>query len=146
MAAGANVSGTTLVDATAQAVNTYYYVVTALNGSCESANSGVASATLAGPVPDIPTAQAATSIGTSSFQANWSAASGATSYRLDVATASGFGGGTLVAGYNDLTVNTTFKSVSGLTAGQELTEEIKNQSPHGLTVLDGLLVVGTLAT
>ena len=35
---------------------------------------------------------------------------------------------------------------SGLTAGQDLTEEIKNQSPHGLSVLDGLPVVGTLAT
>ena len=35
---------------------------------------------------------------------------------------------------------------SGITAGQDLTEEIKNQSPHGLSVLDGLPVVGTLAT
>lgn len=35
---------------------------------------------------------------------------------------------------------------SGLTAGNDLTEEIKNQSPHGLSVLDGLPVVGTLAT
>lgn len=32
----------------------------------------------------------------------------------------------------------------GLTAGNELTEEITNQSPHGLKVLEGLPVVGTL--
>jgi len=32
----------------------------------------------------------------------------------------------------------------GLTAGNELTEEITNQSPHGLKVLEGLLIVGTL--
>lgn len=31
----------------------------------------------------------------------------------------------------------------GLTAGNELTEEITNQSPHGLKVLEGLPVVGT---
>jgi len=32
----------------------------------------------------------------------------------------------------------------GLTAGNELTEEITNQSPHGLKVLEGVLIVGTL--
>lgn len=32
----------------------------------------------------------------------------------------------------------------GLTAGNELTEEITNQSPHGLKVLEGLPIVGTL--
>ena len=31
-----------------------------------------------------------------------------------------------------------------LTAGQDLTEEITNESPHGLSVLDDLPVVGTL--
>lgn len=30
----------------------------------------------------------------------------------------------------------------GLTAGNELTEEITNQSPHGIQVLDGLPIVG----
>ena len=33
---------------------------------------------------------------------------------------------------------------NGLTAGQDLTEEITNESPHGLSVLDDLPVVGTL--
>ena len=32
----------------------------------------------------------------------------------------------------------------GLTAGNELTEEITNQSPHGLKVLKGLPIVGEL--
>jgi predicted heme/steroid binding protein len=32
----------------------------------------------------------------------------------------------------------------GLTAGNELTEEITNQSPHGLKVLEGLPIVGEL--
>ena len=32
----------------------------------------------------------------------------------------------------------------GLTAGNELTEEITNQSPHGIKVLEGLPIVGEL--
>ena len=32
----------------------------------------------------------------------------------------------------------------GLTAGNDLTEEITNQSPHGLKVLEGLPIVGEL--
>ena len=34
---------------------------------------------------------------------------------------------------------------NGLTAGHDLTEEIKNESPHGLAALDGLPIVGRLA-
>lgn len=33
---------------------------------------------------------------------------------------------------------------NGLIAGQDLTEEIKNQSPHGVSILDNLPVVGVL--
>ncbi|MFV0412791.1 MAG: cytochrome b5 domain-containing protein [Oscillospiraceae bacterium] len=33
----------------------------------------------------------------------------------------------------------------GITAGQDLTEEIKNKSPHGVSVLSGFPVVGRLA-
>lgn len=33
---------------------------------------------------------------------------------------------------------------NGLTAGNELTEEITNQSPHGIKVLEGLPIVGEL--
>ncbi|HPF87875.1 MAG TPA: cytochrome b5 domain-containing protein [Candidatus Limiplasma sp.] len=34
---------------------------------------------------------------------------------------------------------------NGFTAGQDLTEEIKTVSPHGVSKLNGLTVVGTLA-
>ena len=33
---------------------------------------------------------------------------------------------------------------NGIEAGQDLTDEIKNHSPHGVKVLEGLTVVGTL--
>ena len=64
------------------------------------------------PPPAVPVATAATGVSSSSFQANWNASSGATSYRLDVATDSGFG--TCVVGYQDLAVAGTSRTVFGL--------------------------------
>ena len=49
----------------------------------------------------------------SSFTANWTSVSGATSYRLDVSTSNAFG--TYVPGYGDLNVgNVTSQNVTGL--------------------------------
>jgi len=51
----------------------------------------------------------------SSFTANWTSVSGASSYRLDVSTSNTFG--TYVPGYGDLNVgNFTSKNVTGLSA------------------------------
>src|SRR5690349_11698219 len=64
-------------------------------------------------IPSPPVAHAATYIGSNSLTANWSNASGATGYRLDVSPNSLFS--TYVAGYQDLNVgNTTSRSVTGL--------------------------------
>ena len=65
------------------------------------------------PPPAAPVATAATNVFSTWFQANWDASSGATSYRLDVATDDGFG--SYVAGYQDLAVSGTSRTVSGLT-------------------------------
>ncbi len=63
-----------------------------------------------------PTTIAATSVGNTSFYANWSAVIPADSYYLDVATDSGFT--TIISGYNNLNVgNVTTYNVTGLTAG-----------------------------
>lgn len=112
---GSSVAGTSYVDTTAQNGNVYYYVVVALNGPCEGPAAASVEAIVDGPVPDAPTALAATSVLPTSFQANWTAPAGATSYRLDVATDAAFL--SILGGYNNLTVNNTFRSVSGLTAG-----------------------------
>jgi hypothetical protein len=61
-----------------------------------------------------PTATAAT-VATSSFTANWSAVTGAASYKLDVATDNGFT--SMLGSYNNLTVGGTSQAVTGLTAG-----------------------------
>ena len=64
----------------------------------------------------LPVATAATGVAATSFSANWNSVTGATGYRLDVATDSGFT--SLVAGFNDLDVgNVTTQSVTGLSAG-----------------------------
>jgi hypothetical protein len=97
---------------------TYYYRVKAYNSVGNSAYSNLASATtqssLAG-APAAPTANAATNVTSSGFTANWSSASGATGYRLDVSTSSSFG--SYLSGYQNLDVgNVLSRSVSGLSA------------------------------
>ncbi len=71
----------------------YFYVVSALNTAGESANSSEASGTPALPapapsVPAVPTALAATA-GNQQVSLSWTASSGATSYRVKRASASG---------------------------------------------------------
>src|SRR5438128_12701709 len=65
------------------------------------------------PTPAPPRAQKATNVTASSFTGNWRSVSGATGYRLDVATDSSFVN--YVPGYQDLDVgNTTSYNVTGL--------------------------------
>jgi phosphodiesterase/alkaline phosphatase D-like protein len=91
----------------------YYFRVRAKNASGSSPNSTVSSLIT---LPPQPTATSATSIASTSFTANWNSLGGALSYRLDVSTNSTFASG-FILGYNDLVVNSTSQSVTGLTAG-----------------------------
>lgn len=106
-----------LVTATTQSVTgltpglTYYYRVRAVNASGTSPNSNTISVTLA---IDSPVASSATNLSNVSFQANWSASSGASSYQLDVSTVSNFV--SFVSGYNSLSVSGTSATVSNLAA------------------------------
>ena len=139
LAAGVNVSGTTFTDTTAELGNSYYYVVTARNGTCEGANSDAVNAVLLGPLPDVPVAQAATLASTTSFQANWQEADGAGSYRLDVSLESDFA--SFVAGYNDLTVNNTLRSVTGLTPGQTYYYRVRAHNLTGYSAYSSSITV-----
>jgi len=95
---------------------TYYYRVRAYNAGGTSGNSGTISVTTTVSPPPAPTANAASGVTSSGFTANWSSASGATGYRLDVSTSSAFS--SYVVGYQNLDVgNVVSRSVSGLNAG-----------------------------
>jgi beta-lactamase superfamily II metal-dependent hydrolase len=89
---------------------TYFYVVSAVNGVGESANSNEASATPIGP-PAAPTGLTATA-GNAQVSLSWTAATGATSYYVKRATATG-GPYTLVASG----VTATTYTNTGLTNG-----------------------------
>ena len=69
------------IDTTAANDTTYYYVVSAHNGTSESANSAEVFATPSAPLPSVPLGLLASDQG-SSIQLSWSASSNATGYRV----------------------------------------------------------------
>src|SRR4029077_1930915 len=76
---------------------TYFYRVRAYNSGGTSGNSNTITVNT---TLNAPTANAGTSVTTSSFTANWSSSSGATGYRLDVSTSNTFA--SFVTGYQNL--------------------------------------------
>lgn len=75
----------------------------------------------------IVSATAASAVTQSGFTANWGSAAGATGYRLDVATDSGFT--SFVSGYNDLDVgNTTSWVLAGLAPGTSYFYRLRSTS------------------
>ena len=63
---------------------------------------------------EVPANLNVSSITPTGITVDWTATSGASSYKLDVSTASNFA--SFVSGYQDLTVNTNSQAVTGLTA------------------------------
>jgi phosphodiesterase/alkaline phosphatase D-like protein len=90
---------------------TYYYRVRAANATPDTSTSS-GTITVA-TVPDAPVDAAATLISSTVFNANWAASTGATSYELDVATASDFLSGMVVTAQD--VGNVTTHQVTGLT-------------------------------
>ena len=68
--------------------------------------------------PGQPTPSAASNIGATAFRANWSAVTGAASYKLSVATDSGMT--SLLTGYNPMSgITNIYQDVTGLTPGTD---------------------------
>ena len=102
---GTNSTDTGLTNGT-----TYFYVVSAVNASGESANSAQVSATPKSPVPAVPTGLIATA-GVQQVALSWTASSGATSYNVKRATTNG-------GPYTQVNASTTNSFTdTGLTAG-----------------------------
>jgi hypothetical protein len=119
---------------------TYYYRLRTLSSAGTSGNSNVISVAT---VPLAPTAKAATNVTTTSFKANWSSVSGATSYRVDVSTSSTFS--TFLSGFQNLDVgNVISRSVSGLTAGRTYYYRVRARDSGGISVNSNVISVATV--
>ena len=103
---------------------TYYYVVSAINGSGESANSTQASKTT---LSVAPTGLTATAVSSSQINLGWTASSGATSYNVKRAIANGgpytiVATGVMATTYSDTTAGggtTSYYVVSAVNGGGE---------------------------
>lgn len=125
---------------------TYNYVVRAYNayGTSDDSNEITVQTLEAAEAPAAPVATSATEIGVNSFIANWDASSGATSYRLDVSTVNTFA--SFVAGYNNLTVNGTNQTVSGLAANTPYYYRVRAYNVYGTSDNSNTITATTLAS
>ena len=93
--------------------------------------------------PPAPNASAASSVGGTTFVANWSAAQGATGYRLDVATDSGFT--SMVSGQNNRNVgDVTSASVTGLSPDTVYYYRVRAYNSGGTGASSGTISLQTL--
>ena len=98
-----NVGNITSYSVTGLNCNINYYYRVRASGACgASGNSGTINVITTAATLIVPTANAASNIAQSSFSANWTASSGATTYYLDISTDAGFT--SFVAGYNNRNV------------------------------------------
>jgi fibronectin type 3 domain-containing protein len=145
---GANVSGTTFTDTSLINSAGYFYVVTALKGVAESANSSEVSTTPVG-APPVPAGLQATG-GNAAVSLSWTSSYGATSYDILRSTTSGSGyalvGTSASASYSDggLANGTTYYYVvnavgpNGQSANSsEASAMTTAAAPAGLTATGG---------
>ena len=112
----------------------------AYNGNGTSASSNTISLIT---VPTAPVATAATDIQATSFSANWNASTGATGYRLDVATDSGFT--SFVNGYNDLDVSNvlTYSVSSNISPGTTYYYRVRAYNGNGTSASSNTISLAT---
>jgi len=91
--------------------------------------------------PAAPVATAATNVYATSFQANWSASSGATGYRLDVSASWAFDN--FVPGCQDLAVAGTGRAVGGLTPLTTYYYRVRAVGPGGASSNSNVITVAT---
>ncbi|MBU1012090.1 MAG: fibronectin type III domain-containing protein, partial [Bacteroidetes bacterium] len=107
---------------------TYYFRVRASNAIGTSSNSDSKNLLT---IPGTSTANSATTIRRTSFYANWSSMTGATGYKLDIATDADFN--SKVSGYNDLDIGdvTTYLVNTNITANTSYFYRIRAYNASG---------------
>lgn len=121
---------------------TYYYRVRAYNTGGTSGNSGTITVVT---VPAAPSANGASGITSDAFTANWNSTAGATGYRLDVSTNSGFAD--FVSGYQNLDVgNVVSQNVTGLGAGKTYYYRLRAYNGSGTSANSGTITVTTASS
>lgn len=142
-----NLSGTTATTATlmlssVQAADAGSYDVVVTNAA-GSVTSDAATLTVI-VTPSAPTTNAASSVTTSSFTANWSSVSGATGYRLDVSTSNTFG--SFLTGFQNLDVGTNLsRQVTGLAENTTYYYRVRAANAAGTSVSSNPTTVATVA-
>jgi phosphodiesterase/alkaline phosphatase D-like protein len=137
-----DIGNTTSRDITGLACNTtYYYRLRAYNscGNTSTNSSTITTSTTSCTCPTqaSPTSNAASNQSQTGFRANWSTASGASGYRLDVSTNNTFS--SFVPGYNSLDAgNTTSMDATGLTCNTTYYYRIKAYNSCGNTSTNSL--------
>ncbi len=138
-------SGSFTSEITGLTLGTTYHVRAYATNSVDTAyGAEIDFTTSGGAPPSPPTALAASSITGTSCVANWSAVSGANSYRLDVSPNISFS--SYVAGYNDLTVTSTNQSVSGLSVSTNYYYRVRAVNTSGTSSNSGTITVTTSAS
>jgi Trypsin-like peptidase domain/Fibronectin type III domain len=95
------------------------------------------------PIPSPPVANPATFVASYSFRANWRTVSGATGYRLDVATNNSFTN--YVTGYQNLNVgNDLSRLVTGLNQSTPYYYRVRAYNEHGTSGNSNVISVTTL--
>jgi hypothetical protein len=133
--------GTSFNDTGVSSSSVYYYRLYSENWSYYSTGTTTGSLTTAGSPPPAPVAGSATMVRTNSFQANWAASAGAESYRLDVSSSSDFASN--LVGYNNLTVNGTYATVSGLSPASTYYYRVRAVNANGTSSSSGTTQITT---
>jgi phosphodiesterase/alkaline phosphatase D-like protein len=122
---------------------TYYYRVRCSNATGTSPNSNTITAVT---LPLVPTTNAAQSITTTSFSAEWVASAGATNYYIDVATDDAFT--SILSAYSNVsTGDVTTIAVSGLAPGTSYYYRVRAENTAGTTANSaGRLVVTAVSS
>ncbi|MFY9308149.1 MAG: fibronectin type III domain-containing protein, partial [Bacteroidia bacterium] len=123
---------------------TYHYRIRADNGCSISTYSNTISIGTTAPIS--PTATAANNFTCTSFNANWGAVSGATTYYLDVATDASFSPGTFVGIYNNYnTGNVTTLNITGLTPNVVYHYRVRADNGCSVSLNSNTISIGTTA-